>query len=77
MGPRASVDDLVKIKSPEKLCLKLIILSITRRFLKENTFLSFVVFDGSIKITAQNKICIPLCMKIKIYETFLENFKAY
>jgi len=49
-------------------------LSISRRFLKENNFLSFVVFDGSIKTTAQNKICIPLCMKIKIYETFLETF---
>jgi hypothetical protein len=42
--------------------------------LKEDTFLSFVVFDNSIKITAQNIICIPLCMKIKIYETFLETF---
>lgn len=42
--------------------------------MKEITFLSFVLFDGSIKIAAQNKICIPLCMKIKICERFLEDF---
>jgi hypothetical protein len=38
--------------------------------------MSFVTFYGSIKIKSQNKIYIPLCMKINVYETFVETFNV-